>query len=226
MTSQEITNQHNQQNIKIAVDNCIFTIKDSKLQVLLIKMKDKLSDHWALPGGLIHNQETPDDSAKRILKEQTGVDNVYLEQLYTFGQLDRDPFGRVTSIAYFALIPSNPIKLETTVKYTDIRWWPIDKLPKLAYDHDKITSYAKQRLAWKISYTNVVWSLLPAKFTLTDLQKVYEIILDRAFDKRNFRKKIMALKLIRQTTGLQSGPHRPAKLYEFISKKPKIVEIL
>jgi len=227
MKDSKIKKEHAKQNIKLAVDNCIFTIKDGKLCVLLIKMKDKLQGHWALPGGLVNNNETLDSAAKRILKTQTSVSDVYLEQLYTFGDVKRDPFARVISTAYFALVPPKTNNIKTSAKYSDVRWIPVKKLPGLAYDHDKIAKYAKQRLADKISYTNAVWSLLPTKFTLTDLQKVYEIILGKVIDKRNFRKKILALDIIHPTSETKiKGAHRPAKLYEFSSTKPKIVEIV
>ncbi len=217
------------QKIETAVDNCIFTIKDGQLSVLLIQMKKKPYEGiWALPGGLVRNKEQLDQAAKRILKDQTGVSNVYLEQLYTFGDLGRDPFGRVISVAYFSLIPSRGIELETTGKYSDVQWWPVGKLPKqMAYDHKKILKYAKQRLEWKVEYSNVVWSLLPNQFTLTEMQKVYEAILGREIDKRNFRKKIQSLGLIK-SVGKQAmrGAHRPAMLYSFKEKAPKIVQVL
>jgi 8-oxo-dGTP diphosphatase len=227
MSFKDIKRKHAKQNIKLAVDNCIFTVKDGKLQVLLIKMKQKFVGSWALPGGLILNKESIDHAAKRILNEETGVGNVYLEQLYTFGKPERDPFNHVVSVSYFALIPSVNIRLQTTDKYADVDWFEFARLPKLAYDHDEIVRYAKQRLAWKISYTNAVWSLLPDKFSLTELQKVYEAILGRTLDKRNFRRKILSLNLIKEVGEKSaSNAHRPASLFSFISKKQKIVEIL
>lgn len=227
MKLSDIQKEHAMQNIKLAVDNCIFTIKKGQLCVLLIKMKDKLEGAWALPGGLVHNSETLDAAAKRVLKAQSGVSNVYLEQLYTFSSLKRDPYARVVSTAYFALVPPNTNNIKTTEKYSDVNWFPIKNLPGLAYDHTQIAKYAQKRLADKISYTNAVWSLLPSRFTLTDLQKVYEIILGKTLDKRNFRKKILSLKLIKPTLETKlKGAHRPAKLYEFVSTKPKIVEIV
>ena len=215
------------QEIKTAIDNCIFTIKDGQLQVLLIKMKEKFPNTWALPGGLISDKETLDQAAMRILSEQNNIKNIYLEQLYTFSDLKRDPFRRVISTAYFALIPPLPLKLKPTSKYTDIAWHPYKSLGKMPYDQNKIAHYAKQRLDWKITYTNVVWSLLPPKFTLTDLQRVYEIILEKPLDKRNFRKKIIALDLIVSLEEKKIGQaNRPARLYKFKTKQPKIVEIM
>lgn len=216
------------QNVKVAVDNCIFTVIAGELHILLIQMKKKpLTGRWALPGGLIRQTESLDHAAVRILKEETGVSDVYLEQLYTFGLADRDPFGRVVSVAYFALIPAGNVKLRTIVKYAAVRWWRFRDLPSLAYDHNEIALYAKRRLEWKIAYTNVAWSLLPTKFTLSELQKVYEAVLGRKLDKRNFRKKILALDLI-ESTGERTrrGAYRPAMLYRFRSRRPKIVEII
>ncbi|MEK7211815.1 MAG: NUDIX domain-containing protein [Patescibacteria group bacterium] len=229
------------QNIKLAVDNCIFTVNNGELYILLIQMKKKpFTDVWALPGGLVRKREELDAAAKRILHEETNVQNIYLEQLYTFGKISRDPFGRVISVAYLALIPSEKIILKTLPKYADVRWWKFSapaerghgnaqrsELPRLAYDHNEIAVYAKQRLKWKLEYTNAAWSLLPERFTLTDLQKVYETILGRKMDKRNFRKKILSLGLLEEAgRKIARGAYRTATSYRFKSRKPKIVEIL
>jgi len=215
------------QNVKLAVDNCIFTVRQGKLHILLIQMKEKFAGEWALPGGLIENNETLDQAAKRILKEQTSVANVYLEQLYTFSDIRRDPFGRVVSTAYFSLIPDDSVRLKTTVKYATVRWWEVAKLPRLAYDHEKVADTAKRRLQGKISYSNIAWALLPDKFTLTELQKVYEAILGRSLDKRNFRKKLLNLDLIMATAEQsRNGAHRPARLFQFKDKLPKNVAII
>ncbi|MBU1179464.1 NUDIX hydrolase [Patescibacteria group bacterium] len=223
------TKKHpSKQNIKIAVDNCIFTVINDKLYILLIQMKKKpYTNKWALPGGLIGDKETSHNAALRILNEQTAVSDVYLEQLFTFDRPDRDPFGRVVSVAHFALIPNRGINLRTISKYADVKWQRVSDLPKLAYDHDEIVKYAKKRLAWKIKYTNVVWSLLPEKFTFTELQNVYETILGKRLDRRNFRKKFLALKLIKSTgKKVMRGVHRPAMTYQFKSREAKIVDIL
>jgi len=216
------------QHVKIAVDNCIFTVLEDRLHLLLIQMtKVPYTGMWALPGGLIQDEESLDDAAVRILYEETGVADVYLEQLYTFGQPDRDPAGRVVSVAYFALIHTTGIALRTQPKYADVRWWPCATLPPLAYDHDAVATYARQRLEWKLAYTNVVWSLLPRRFALTELQKVYEAVLGRPLDKRNFRKKILALGLVEPVgeTAMR-GAHRPAMLYCFTSREPKLIDML
>ena len=144
----------------------------------------------------------------------------------TFDEIHRDPSGRVLSVAYFALFPDADITLTTTEKYNDVRWWPMKKLPKLAYDHKCMIEIAIERLTFKIQYTNIVWSLLPTEFTLTQLQHVYEVILDKPLDKRNFRKRILALNLIKPTGNKQQGEaYRPADLYRFKHKSLEYVEI-
>ena len=216
------------QQVKVAVDNCIFTVLEGRLHLLLIQMtKVPYTGMWALPGGLIQDEESLDAAAGRILNEETGVADVYLEQLYTFGQPDRDPAGRVVSVAYFALIHAAGIALRTQPKYADVRWWPCANRPPLAYDHDAVAAYARQRLEWKLAYTNIVWSLLPRRFALTELQKVYEAVLGRQLDKRNFRKKILSLGLV-EPVGETSmrGAHRPAMLYRFTSREPKLIDML
>jgi 8-oxo-dGTP diphosphatase len=217
-----------QQNVKVAVDNCIFTVLDDKLHVLLIQMKRRpFAGMWALPGGLIERDETLDAAAARILEEQTGMKRVYLEQLYTFDGESRDPTGRVLSVAYFSLVPPAGHDLRTTEKYGAVRFWRASELPqRLAYDHSEILDYALQRLQWKVQYTNVMWSLLPQKFTLSQLQNAYETVLNRALDKRNFRKKILSLGLVSPSGELSTGGrHRPAMLYRFDTRKPEIVEV-
>jgi 8-oxo-dGTP diphosphatase len=133
----------------------------------------------------------------------------------------------VVSVAYFALIHTAGIALRTQPKYADVGWWPCATLPPLAYDHDAVAAYARQRLEWKLAYTNVVWSLLPHRFALTELQKVYEAVLGRKLDKRNFRKKILALGLVEPVgeTAMR-GAHRPAMLYRFTSREPKLIDMV
>lgn len=215
------------QNVKVAVDIVIFTVSENALRVILIQMKKKpFSGMWAFPGGLIDPKESLDEAARRELAEKTGVSKVYLEQLYTFGEPKRDPFGRVISVTYFALISSGGIALKTSSKYSDIAWFSVKKLPKLAYDHSEIAKYAIKRLQWKLEYTNIAYSLLPRSFTLSELRRVYEIILGRSLDRRNFQRKIHSLKLLKKAWGHKTGKHRPAMLYEFRVKKPIIVEVL
>lgn len=213
---------------QLAVDNCIFAVREGRLEVLLIQMKKKPFDYvWALPGGLIDDGETLDGAAARILEQQTGVREVYLEQLYTFDAQSRDPGGRVISVAYVSLIPWDGHILETTAKYRAVQFWDCDRVPrKLAYDHREILDYARNRVAAKIQYTNCVWSLLPEKFTLSELQNAYETVLNRSLDKRNFRKKVLSLRLVKPLGEKSSGGrHRPAMLYSFESREPQLVEM-
>jgi len=216
------------QNIRVAVDSVIFSIKDGALSVLLIGMnKDPFKGQKAFPGGFIGQNETTEDAARRILKEETGVSDVFLEQLATFDAPKRDPRGRVISVAYYALLPSSDIKLKAAAKYSDIGWYATGELPKLAYDHKQIAETAINRLRSKLEYSNVAWSLLPRDFTLTELQKVYETILGRDLDKRNFRRKILALGLIDDSGEKQKGGvHRPAQLYHFKQRKLVYTDVL
>ncbi|HEY7820644.1 MAG TPA: NUDIX domain-containing protein [Vicinamibacteria bacterium] len=216
------------QNVKVAVDNCIFTVNAGRLQVLLIQMrKPPFQGMWALPGGLIDEGESLGDAASRILREQTGVEGPYLEQLYTFDGRTRDPEGRVLSVAYYSLVPSVGLSLRTTPKYEAVRFWHCQNRPaQLGYDHDAILHYAQSRLQAKVQYSNVMWSLLPRSFPLRELQAAYEAVLDRRLDKRNFRKKILSLGLLRPSgEKSKGGRHRPAMLYEFASHSPRAVEI-
>jgi 8-oxo-dGTP diphosphatase len=210
----------------VAVDMIIFTIQENDLMVLLVKMKKHpfFKGMWAAPGGLIKPNESLDKAALRELYEKTGIKDVYLEQLYTFGDPKRDPLGRVISVAYFALINARGIKLKTTKKYSDIKWFSVKNLPKLAYDHKEIIDYALLRLHWKLEYTNVAYSLLPRYFTFSQLQKVYEIILNKKLDKRNFRRRMLFLNIVKPTQMRERGePHRPARLYTFVHRKPEII---
>jgi 8-oxo-dGTP diphosphatase len=212
----------------IATDVVIFTVEKNQLKVLLIKMKKApYTGYWAAPGGLIKPQESVDAAASRVLKEKAGLSGIHLEQLYTFGKANRDPFGRVVSVGYFALIPSVDIKLHTTDEYSDIQWYPINKLPRLAYDHAEVIQVAKKRLQAKLEYTNIVYSLLPKEFTLSELQQIYETILDRKMDKRNFRKKILSLHILKRLRKKRQGnAHRPAELYSFISRTPIVIKLI
>ncbi|MBW1849126.1 MAG: NUDIX hydrolase [Deltaproteobacteria bacterium] len=211
----------------IATDIVIFTIKNRELCVLLIKMgKEPFKGLWAVPGGLVKSNETVDSSAKRNLFKIVKKKDVFLEQLYTFGKIDRDPSGRVVSVAYFALLHDPDIFIKASNDNESIYWFPVNSLPKLAYDHKEIIHFAVERLRAKLTYTNIMFSLLPKEFTLSELQKKYEIILCEKLDKRNFRKKIMALNLVKKTDKRTSGKaHRPAHLYQFAQRSPKLIPL-
>ncbi len=210
----------------VAVDAVIFTVIGNKLNVLLIKIKyGPFVGSWGVPGGKVRIDETLDDAAKRELFEKTGLKDVYLEQLYSFGKASRDPRARIISVAYFALVDHSKVNLMVTGKYEDIGWFPVHKLAKLAYDHNEIVEYALFRLKNKIKYTNIVYSLLPEKFTLSELQRIYEMTLEKKLDKRNFRKKILSSNLIKES-GMKVGvPHRPSRFYSFKNRKPVFVEM-
>lgn len=212
----------------IASDVVMLTVRDGKLEVLCIQMqKAPFIGKWAVPGGLVQPTESVDEAAHRILAEKAGIHGVYLEQLYTFGKVRRDPFGRVVSVAYFALVPSDALRLKTTKEYKDVQWFPVKKLPGLAYDHADIVATAVQRLQAKLGYTNIVYSLLPKTFTLSELQGMYETILGKTLDKRNFRKKVIGLKLVKPAGEQRKGQaSRPAELYRFAATELKKVEIL
>ena len=214
-------------NISITVDTVIFTIREEELQVLLVKRgREPFKDMYAIPGGFVNQDESLVDAARRELKEDTGVDCRYLEQLYTFGDVKRDPRGRIVTISYFALVDSTKIVPVAGTDAAEAEFFPAYNLPKLAFDHADIMAYALQRLKWKCEYTTVAFSLLPEEFTFTDLQGIYEKIFNREFDKRNFRKKILALDLIDPINEHREGAHRPAQLYKFKRQIGEIVEIL
>lgn len=203
----------------VTVDIVLFTVLRQELQVLLVKRDvAPYKNRWALPGGFVRPRENLEQAALRELSEETGVDDVYLEQLYTFGDVDRDPRMRVITVAYYALVPSTELHLRASTDTSDARWFAIGECPHLAFDHDRIVAHALERMRNKIMYVPIAWGLLPETFTLTDLQNVYEVILGRTLDKRNFRKKVLGSELLKPTRMvLKGGPHRPPALYRFSS---------
>jgi 8-oxo-dGTP diphosphatase len=195
--------------------------------VLLLKIvRAPFTNKWAVPGGLILPTENLDQGVERHLNSKTGLKGVYSEQLYTFGEVHRDRRGRVVSVAYLSLLNDSAQKIKTTADYSDSAWFDVKKLPELAYDHKEIITRALERLRGKLSYTNIAQHLLPKQFTLTELQTIYELILSEKFDKRNFRKKILSLGILEESSKKVRGAFRPAQLYSFKSKNVKIVEIL
>lgn len=204
--------------MKVAVDIVIFTIQQKELRVLLVKRGiEPFAGQFAIPGGFVLDDESLDQAALRELKEETGVADVYLEQLYSFGDPERDPRGRVISVAYFALIAADHANVAAGSDAAEAAWWPVDKLPELAFDHRRILEYSLERLRNKMEYTTVGFQLLPKRFSLTELQEVYEAILDKQLDKRNFRRKIGLLKILRPTREYRHGGRRPARLFEFVA---------
>jgi 8-oxo-dGTP diphosphatase len=203
--------------MRIAVDIVIFTIQSGVLKVLLVKRKiEPYRGQFAIPGGFLHDDENLNEAALRELREETGVTDVYLEQLYSFGEPKRDPRGRVISISYFALISADRT-LSAGSDAAEASWWQMKELPNLAFDHEEILSYALERLRYKLEYTTVGFQLLPEKFTLVQLQKVYEAILDKKLDKRNFRRKMSLLKILKPLNEYQPSARRPAQLFRFVA---------
>ena len=201
--------------IFLTVDVVLFTIRDRRLHLLLIKRLSKpFENRYALPGGFVQEDESIDAAAIRELREETGVDKVYLEQLYTFGDPKRDPRGRVITVAYYALAP-HAQALRAGTDAADAAWFPVADLPPLAFDHRRIAEYAQQRIRNKLDYSNVGFELLPDRFTLTELQSVHEAILGRALDKRNFRRKIIQKGIVKPTKEWQRTGRKPAQLYRF-----------
>lgn len=211
----------------VTVDIVIFTIKDGELKALLVKRaQEPFKGKWALPGGFVRINESLEDAAKRELKEETGVDADYLEQLYTFGELKRDPRGRVITIAYMALMNSEKLKLFAATDVSEVKWFSVSKLPQLAFDHQKILDYSLQRLRWKFEYTAVAFSMLTKRFALSELQKIYEIVFNKKFDKRNFIKKIFSLDILDESGVNEEVPYRPPKLYSLKKNVPNIIEMI
>lgn len=211
----------------VTVDTVILTIKENDLKVLLVKRNiEPFKDVWAIPGGFVKLDESLDDAAKRELEEETGVKDVYLEQLYTFGEVARDPRGRVITVTYFALVNSDKLTLAASTDAAEAQWFSLKNLPRLAFDHKKILQYALKRVRWKLEYTTAAFSLLSDKFTMSELQTIYEIIMDKKFDKRNFRKKILSLKIVKQEEVKKDVSHRPPKLYSLKKQTGEIVEII
>jgi 8-oxo-dGTP diphosphatase len=199
----------------VTVDVVLFTIVDRQLHLLLIRRLAKpYEGSFALPGGFVLEGESLDAAAHRELQEETGVEKVYLEQLYTFGEPKRDPRGRVVTVAYYALVPNSQI-LKSGTDAADAAWFSISKLPTLAFDHLQIVERAHQRIGNKLDYSNVGFELLPGKFTLTELQMVHEAILGETLDKRNFRRKIIQRGIVKPTKEWQKTGRKPAQLYRF-----------
>ncbi|MBA2288416.1 MAG: NUDIX hydrolase [Ktedonobacteraceae bacterium] len=201
----------------VTVDVVMMSLREYDLQVLLIKRRSwPCEGMWAIPGGFVNIDESLESAAKRELQEETGVEDVYLEQLYTFGDPGRDPRTRVITVVYFALLDSERLQVRAADDAADVGWFSVYHLPELAFDHAKILQYALQRLRGKLDYTTIAFNLLPEEFTLRELQRVYEIILHRKLDKRNFRKKILATGILADTGAKKmEGTHRPARLYRF-----------
>jgi 8-oxo-dGTP diphosphatase len=203
------------------VDCVVFGFDGGELQVLLIKRAiEPFKGKWALPGGFVRVDETVDATARRELAEETGLKDVFLEQLYTFGAIGRDPRERVVSVAYYALVKSGDHDVRATTDAAEARWFPVSKTPALVFDHEAILEVALARLKGKVRYQPIGFELLPERFTLSQLQQLYEAALGKELDKRNFRKKVLSFGLLvplKETR--MSGGHRPAQLFRFDAEK-------
>lgn len=201
----------------VTVDVVIFTLIERELNVLLVRRRNWPHEGlWAIPGGFVHIDESLDTAARRELEEETGVTDVYLEQLYTFGDPGRDPRTRVISIVYFALVRAARHRLRSSDESLDVRWYPVSRLPgPLAFDHDHILATALERLRSKLEYTTIAFQLLPEVFSILELKQVYEQILDEELDKGNFYRKIKDAKVLEETGMQREGRGRPTTLYRF-----------
>jgi ADP-ribose pyrophosphatase YjhB (NUDIX family) len=210
------------QNIKLAVDAVVFGYQNNQLYVLLIKQKFGVAKGlWSLPGGFVLNNETLTQAVERELKEEAGIKVNYLEQLYTFGDdIERDPRNHTVAVAYFALVNPKKWKLKADSDAEDAQWFPISKVPKLAYDHKKIVKVGVERLKGKLSYQPIGFDLLDKEFPFSDLEHLYSTILGKEIDRRNFRKKMLSFDILQETKKMKKvGSGRPAKLFTFNKQK-------
>jgi 8-oxo-dGTP diphosphatase len=205
----------------LTVDCVVFGLDEEDLKIILIqRARAPYKGKWALPGGFVQIDETLEEAAERELREETGIQNVFLEQLYTFGDVKRDPRDRIVSVAYYALVNLRDHEIRAATDARNAAWFSIDDIPSLPFDHNRIVEIALKRLRGKVRYEPIGFELLPEKFTLTQLQRMYEKILEQAIDKRNFRKKILGMGLLEETDEVQMDvAHRAARLYRFDEKK-------
>jgi 8-oxo-dGTP diphosphatase len=204
----------------LTVDVVVFALDEQDLQVMLIQRGlAPFAGQWALPGGFVRVEETLDAAAARELREESGLQSIFLEQLYTFGAVDRDPRERVVTVAYYALVNLAGHSVQASTDAQSAAWFSINDLPELAFDHQEILDTALGRLRAKVRYQPIGFELLPEKFTLRQLQHLYEIILDRPLDKRNFRKKVLGMEIIKETSEIETDvAHRAARLFRFDKK--------
>jgi 8-oxo-dGTP diphosphatase len=201
----------------VTVDVVIFTLLEKELHILLVKRRRwPYEGSWAIPGGFIDMDESLEQAARRELEEETGVRDIYLEQLYTFGEPKRDPRMRVISVAYFAIIRADRQTLRASEESTDVRWYPVRRLPgQLAFDHDHILATALDRLRSKLEYTTLAFQLLPEVFSILELKHIYEQILGEKLDKGNFYRKVKDAHILEDTGMRREGRGRPTSLYRF-----------
>ncbi|MGH7985751.1 MAG: NUDIX hydrolase [Candidatus Binataceae bacterium] len=211
----------------VAVDTVLFAIEGRRPRCYLVPLKrGKLAGKWAFPGGLVRVGEMLDEAARRELYDATGLAQPYLEQLFTFGDPSRDPGSHVVSVAYMALVDNPAAVHSCSAKYAAGRWFEPPALPPLAYDHALMADYAMRRLKSKLEYTNIACNLLPSTFTFAELEELYAAVLNRTLDRRNFRRRIMAMGLLRRMPLKRLGRHRPASLYSFARRSLQVIEML
>ena len=209
----------------VTADVALLVCRQHELQVLLIRRKKwPYQDFWALPGGFVEMDESLEQAARRELREETGVSDVYLEQLYTFGDPHRDPRTRVISVAYLALANAEQARqVQSGDDAAETRWWSMTGLPPLAFDHGSILRCVNERLRWMLEHTTLGQYLLPASFTLGELQAMHEVVLGEPLDKRNFRRKMLAAGVLQETGDYRNGGlRRPARLYRFMTPSPPV----
>lgn len=215
MTEQEFLKNYDSSNYQkpsVAVDIALFTIRENQLQVLLTRRQaHPFAGMLALPATFVDIDETLDECAKRALYQKTGLQNIYLEQLYTWGDINRDPRMRIISVSYYALVSESNIQFSELEQ--EAKFYPVDEIKSLAFDHEKIIAYGRERIRNKINYTDIAFSLVPEEFTLPQLQKIYEILLNQKLYKANFRKKISD-KIIQTDKMLSGTRHRPSRIYK------------
>jgi 8-oxo-dGTP diphosphatase len=207
----------------LTVDAVIFTIFEKELKILLVKRKyEPYKGSFAIPGGYVRISEELETAASRELEEETGVRDIFLRQLRAFGKIGRDPRGRIITVPFLALIDGEKLKLHATSDAELARWFPVYQMPSLAFDHRDIVDEALSVLRDEVVRTNIAFQLMPERFTLTELQEAYETILDKRLDKRNFRKKIKELSILKDMHETRmEGAHRPAELYSFKERKKR-----
>lgn len=204
----------------LTVDVVVFALDAEDLQVMLIERDlPPFAGQWALPGGFVRVDESLEQAALRELQEETGLHDIFLEQLFTFGELHRDPRERVVTVAYYALVNLAGHDVQASTDARNAAWFPVSDLPTLAFDHAQIVEAALARLRGKVRYQPIGFELLPERFTLRQLQHLYEIILGRELDKRNFRKKVLSMGIIKETNEIEKDvAHRAARLFRFDEK--------
>lgn len=210
----------------VTVDGVVFGFDDADLKLLLVRRKiHPFKGEWALPGGFVRINESLEEAARRELAGETSIGDLFLEQLFTFGAPKRDPRERVISVAYYALVKLTEYSVKAASDAEAVAWFPVAELPKLAFDHEDIVDIGLKRLKAKVRYEPIGFELLPEKFTLGELQRLYETVLERALDKRNFRKRILGMEFLEPLDEYQQDvAHRAAQYYRFNRQRYELLK--